>query len=173
MAEMTLSLFTDERGQPIAGCEEAARIKQEHDARKRGTYNKTPKVEPISPYLELQQIQLRLGAFMPKNTPLLLEQSEDAVFCCADNKINVYYEVYDGQSYEYEGETYTDEPEKMMLVDLASTENFYITDRIALHKELLEILEQGVELNKAVSIMQPKIAALQQPKIELDRRLIG
>lgn len=169
---MALSLFTDEGGNPRKGFEEVFLIKQEHDARKRGPYNKTPKIEAISPYLELQQIRSRLGAFMPENTPQLLEQTKDAVFCCADNKINVYYEIYDGQSYEYEGETYSDEPEKIMLVDLAGTENFYITDRIALHKELLENLEDGVELNKAVRMIQPKIQALQPDKKELDRRLV-
>lgn len=166
------SLFADEYGNPREGCEEAFQAKKKCDARKRGPYNKTPKIEPISPYLELLQIRTRLGSFMPENTPSLLEQFEDAIFKCADNKINVYYEIYGGQSYEYKGETFQEEPEKIMLVDLVGTENLYITDRVNLHKEFLEILKESVELKQAISIMLPKIQALQPTKIKLDRRLI-
>lgn len=172
MTAQIVSLFTDETGQPRKGFEKQAEIYTAKMEAKRGPYNKAPKEEVLNPYLELQRIQMRLAAFLPEETPALLEQTEDTVFFCVSDKINVYYEVYNGESYEYEGEIFTDEPEKMMLTELTGTETLYITDHLSLHKELLQLLCDGVELNKAVNSLQPRIKALQEPKKELDRRLI-
>ncbi len=171
---VVISLFTDENGNPRQGFETQAETYKLKELAKRGSYNKTPKIEPINPYLELQQIQMKLGAFLPTDTPQLLEQCEDMVFCCVDNLINVYFEIYDGGVYNYQGELYADEPEKIMLVELIGTEEMSITNRLSLHKELLELLCNDVQLNKAVKLMQTKIQAIpKKEKVEIDRRLIG
>lgn len=172
MTAQILSLFTDENGQPREGFEKQAEIYTAKMKAKRGPYNKAPKEEVLNPYLELQRIQMQLAAFLPTDTPSILEQTEDTVFFCAGDKIKVYYEVYNGEPYEYEGETFTDEPEKIMLTELTGTETLHITDRLSLHNALLQFLCVGVELNKAVNDLQPKIEGLQEPKKELDRRLI-
>jgi hypothetical protein len=168
-----LCLFTNKEG-----FEELDKIVQAHEARKRGKYNKKIQTDNqwqfllilanlINPISYLGEIY-RYIASNYVAMPLL--SKENAVFCYAG--LRVWYSVYLPDSYTYydyptegtEGidSICTGEDFQVFEAELIGTENFNVQDRLDLHIRLIELLEQGIQLEKATSQLQPEIERIKK-----------
>lgn len=160
--QINKNLFTD-----VEGFEEYDKIVKEKESKKRGPYKfKAFKPTVLSVYQQMDNLYVQLANYLPQ--PLFCD--EEAVFTYDD--VKVWYMVYTDEDYEHENEIFTGEPFKIYCAEIIGTENLPIEKRIEVHQELLNILSDGVQLKEAVSIIQPKIKALQPVKQELDRRMI-
>lgn len=121
--------------------------------RKRGTYKKKEHKFDIvtNPYTEMKNLYEKLAGFMP--VPLFSNKTE--VFCCS--KVRIWHYVYNRDRYSYHSEDFEGEDFKVIEAEIIGTENFYIDDRIKIHKELIHLLSGGVELEKALDSIQPMI----------------
>jgi hypothetical protein len=173
MVANNLSLFTGQ-----AGFEELEKVVQMHDARKRGKYNKKIQTNNqyqfllilynlINPFSYIAAIYNHLAV---KYVQMPLFSKEEAAFCYKG--LNVYYSVYQPEDYTYydyptqglEGkdETVSGEDFQVFEAELAGTENFNVNDRLDLHTRLIDLLEQGVQLEQATSMLQPEIERIKQ-----------
>lgn len=173
MVANNLSLFTNQ-----TGFEELEKVVQLHEARKRGKYNKSiasdnwPEIlliisALIDPYELIGHIYNHIAI---NYVPLPLLSKEDAAF--SFNGLHVFYSVYLPEEYTYydyptqgqEGndETVSGEDFQVFEAELIGTENFNINDRLTLHTRLIELLEQGVQLKQATSMLQPEIERIKQ-----------
>ena len=167
------NLFTGQEG-----FEEFDNIVKLHEAHKRGKYNK--KIQTDNRYQYLLILSSLINPYSYINaiynyiahqflTMPLLSQEETAY---SFEGLNVYYSVYTSDTYTYydypteglEGidSICTGEDFTIFEAELTGTENFDVKDRIDLHIELIELLEQGVQLKQATSQLQPEIERIKQ-----------
>lgn len=173
MVANTLSLFSG-----LKEFEQLEKIVQLREARKRGKYNKKIQIDNkwqfllilsnlINPYTYITAIYNHLAV---NYVQMPLFSKEEAVFYYKG--LNVYYSVYFPEDYTYydyptqglEGkdETVSGEDFQIFEAELAETENFNINDRLTLHTRLIDLLEQGVQLEQATSMLQPEIERIKQ-----------
>lgn len=173
MVANTLSLFSG-----LKEFEQLEKIVQLREARKRGKYNKKIQIDNkwqfllilsnlINPYTYITAIYNHLAV---NYVQMPLFSKEEAAFYYKG--LNVYYSVYQPEDYTYydyptqgqEGnnETVSGEDFQIFEAELAETENFNINDRLTLHIRLIDLLEQGVQLEQATSILQPEIERIKQ-----------
>lgn len=173
MVAYDMNLFTG-----LDGFEEFDNVVKLHEARKRGKYNKKIQTDNqyqfllilshlINPYSYISEIYNHLAI---KYVPLPLLSKEETAFNFYG--LSVSYSVYEPDAYIYydyptyglEGkdEICPGEDFQIFEAELIGTELFNVTDRIDLHIRLLDLLEQGVELKQAVSLMQPEIERIKQ-----------
>lgn len=130
---------------------------QDANKNKRGHYQKHHKPIIYNPYTEIKDLYRQLANFLP----LPLFSSEKEVFCFPG--VTAWYITYTDEEYEYidakcEGEkngTFEGENFKVVEAEITGTENFYVEDRIELHRELISYLEQGITLENAIVMLQP------------------
>ena len=124
--------------------------------RKRGHYKtKELKIDTIiNPYTEMKNLYQQLAGFMP--IPLFSNKTE--VFSCLN--VRIWHYVYNRNKYTYQGEICEGEDFKVVEAEIIGTENLYIDDRIRLHKELINMLSNGIKLEKALNNIQPEIKKL-------------
>lgn len=173
MVDCVVNLFTGQKG-----FEEYDNVVKLREARKRGKYNKKIQTDNkyqfllilahlINPFTYISEIY-NLIAIKYVPMPLLSKESTAFVF----KGLSVTYSVYQPEAYTYydyptngiEGkdEICRGEDFQIFEAELIGTENFSVYERIALHTQLLEYLEQGVELNKATSLLQPEIERIKR-----------
>lgn len=160
--QINKNLFTG-----VEGFEEFDQAIKDIESKKRGPY-KTKQFKPIvlSVYQQMDALYSKLANYLP----LPLFSNEEAVFLFGG--IKAWYTVYTQQEYEYENQIFTGEIFKIKHAEIIGTENLSIEKRIELHQEFLELLHNGVQLEEAMKIMQPKIKLAQPINKELDRRLV-
>lgn len=170
---VALNLFTGQNG-----FEEFDNVVKLHEARKRGKYNKKVETDNqyqfllilahlINPISYTSELYKTLAI---KYVPMPLLSKEEAVFCYKG--LNVYYSVYEPDTYTYydyptQGIEGIDcicngEDFQIFEAELIGTESFNVKDRIDIHIKLLDLLEQGVQLNQATSQLQPEIERIKQ-----------
>lgn len=128
--------------------EEIAKVK-----RKRGSYSPKKKISnlTIDKYTEMKNLYEKLAGFMP--IPLFSKKTE--VFCCS--KVRIWHYVYNRGKYTYQDIEYEGDDFKVVEAEIIGTENLYIDYRIEIHKELIHLLSDGVELEKALENIKPMI----------------
>lgn len=137
---------------------------KEANKNKRGHYQKHLKPIIYNPYTEIKDLYRQLANFLP----LPLFQNETKVFHFSG--VTAWYMTYEDEEYEYDNAIFEDEKNgtfqgdnfKVVEAEIDGTENFNIDDRIALHKELIEYLRQGVSLENAIIMLQPSMQKVQQ-----------
>ncbi len=124
--------------------------------RKRGHYRKKePKINTIiNPYTEMKNLYQQLANFMP--IPLFSNKTE--AFSCSN--VRIWHYVYNRNKYIYQSKIYEGEDFKVVEAEIIGTETLYIDDRIRLHKKLINMLSNGIKLDKALDIIQPEIRRL-------------
>lgn len=173
MVANNLCLFTGKNG-----FEEFDEIVKLHEARKRGKYNKKVQTDNkyqfllilshlINPFSYLSEINNYIAM---KYVTMPLLSKEEAAF--SYKGLNVYYLVYEPDTYTYydyptQGAEGMDsicngEDFQIFEAELTGTENFYIQDRLDLHIRLIDLLDQGVQLEQATSMLQPEIERIKQ-----------
>lgn len=161
MGVTNLSLFTGQEG-----FEHLEKIVQEHEGRKRGTYNKK---FATNDYIQLALIFVSLvdpNTYLNEIYSLIAHKyfsrpsmsNDETVF--SFKGIRIYYMVYEAGEYDYFGNIYQGESFQVFQAEIIGTENLLINDRISLHTKLLEYLDEGVELKKAVELVQPDITRI-------------
>lgn len=120
--------------------------------RKRGNYKAKKKFKPIklNPYTEMNNLYISLANYLP----LPLFSNDEGVFVFG--KIRYWYMVYNSDEYSYlndDGilEDCQGDDFKVVEAEIIGTENMSIDKRIALHKALIELLRNGIQLEKAVA----------------------
>ena len=141
-----VSLFTG-----ISGFEEAEKALEDLNKGKRGHYNKVYKPKHTENNWEyLKQLQRQLANFL--DVPYFFDRDE--VFLFSHNRIKAWLSVYTDEGYEYEGKEYEGDNFKIREAEIVGAENFNIDVRLELHKKLIEDLEYGITLDKAVDNIQ-------------------
>lgn len=149
-----VSLFTGVEGE---GFEEARQALEDLNKGKRGFYNKVPKPKHTANNWEyLRELQRQLANFL--DVPYFFDRDE--VFYFSNNRIKAWTYVYDEESYTYEGQEYEGEAFKVREAEIVGAENFNIETRLYLHQHLINDLENGVTLDKAVDNIQPRLNEL-------------
>lgn len=162
----------------VVGFEELDKEVKERESRKRGKYNKKIQTDNkyqyllilsqlINPYTYISEIYNYLAI---KYVPLPLLSKTETAFNF--NGLKVTYSVYEPDAYTYydyptqgfEGidEICSGEDFQIFEAELIGTEYFNVTDRIDLHIRLLDLLEQGVQLNQATSQLLPEIERIKK-----------
>lgn len=150
-----VSLFTGVDGE---GFEEARQALEELNKGKRGFYNKVPKPKHTDNNWEyLRELQRQLANFL--DVPYFFDRDE--VFLFSNNRIKAWVYVYSDESYEYEGKEYEGEAFKVREAEIVGTENYHIEERLYLHQQLINYLENGVNLDDAVDLIQCKLLELE------------
>lgn len=165
---VALNLFTNQNG-----FEEFDNVVKLHESRKRGKYNKKVETDNqyqfllilshlINPYSFISEIYAYIAM---KYVAMPLLSKEEAVFCFQGLK--VYYSTYEPDTYTYydyptQGIEGIDcicngEDFQIFEAELIGTESFDVNDRIYIHTRLLDLLEQGVQLEQATKQLQPEI----------------
>ena len=131
----------------------------EKQGRKRGFYNKKPPVflQVVNdPYTHMANLYRKLGDFTP-----------DKEACCKKNiirnwgtGIRFWHTAYNKGKYNYQGEEYEGEAFEVTEAEIIGTEDLYIDDRIRLHEELINLLRNDVDIEKAIDIIRPEIRRL-------------
>ena len=113
--------------------------------KKRGHYKKHAKpVEPESPWVTMQNLYKKLAGFF--EIPVFT--TSDEVITQGD--IRIWCSVYTDETFSYQGEIFKGECFKVFEAELIGSENLYLEDRIAVHKELLAQLEANATIEEAV-----------------------
>lgn len=146
-----LNLFSEKEG-----FEEADKLVQQLNARKRGSYNTKPKVVEYNPYSHIQNLYAQLADLIG----IRLFSKEDAIF--RYRGIKIWSLVYTPENYKYEGKIYMGEQFQVNQAEIRGTENFTINDRIKLHQKLIDLLKERVELRHAVKLVQQDVKKLQK-----------
>lgn len=131
----------------------------EKQARKRGFYNKKPHtiLQVVNdPYIHMANLYRKLGDFTP-----------DKKACCKENIIRnwgtgvrFWHTVYNKDKYKYQGKEYEGEAFEVTEAEIIGTENLYIDDRIRLHEQVINLLREKVNIEKALDIIRPEIKRL-------------
>jgi hypothetical protein len=146
-----VSLFTGVEGDSF---NEARAALEELNKGKRGHYNKIPKPKHTDNNWEyLRCLHKQLSNFL--DVPYFFDRDE--VFLFSKGRIKAWIYVYNDEPYEYEGNEYEGEAFKVREAEIVGAENFDIETRLQLHQELINDLENGVTLDKAVDNIQEKI----------------
>lgn len=149
-----VSLFTG-----VEGFEDAEKALEELNKNKRGHYNKVPKPEHTeNNYEYLRRLQTQLANFL--DVPYFFNRDE--VFLFADGRIKAECLVYTDEPYEYYGEQYEGEVFKIREAEIVGTENYSIETRLELHQTLINNLEDGITLDKAVDNIQGRLDKLKE-----------
>lgn len=170
MVESKLTLFSGQ-----VGFEQLEQIVQEHEARKRGTYNKKFATNEhiqftlilaqlINPYTYLHMIYSHIAQ---KYFSRPFMSKDETVFNF--NGIRIYYMVYESGEYEYFRKKYEGEEFQEFQAEIIGTENLLVNDRIDVHNKLLEYLDHGIELKKAVELVQSEITRI---KADYEKRKV-
>lgn len=148
---------------------------------KRGHYQKHLKPIIYNPYTEIKDLYRKLANFLP----LPLFQTETEVFHYTINEnqqnskntvangikgVTAWYTTYTDEEYEYIDAKFEDEKNgtyqgdnfKVIEAEIDGTENFYVEDRIELHKELISYLSQGITLENAITMLQPSAKRIEK-----------
>ena len=155
-----VSLFTGIDGE---GFEEARQALEELNKGKRGHYNKDytkPKVTD-NKWQNLRSLQMQLANFL--EVPYFF--SEDEVFLFCNGRIKAWLSVYTEEEYTYQGVSYTGEAFKIREAEITGVDRLDIDTRLQLHKELVEDLENGTTLEKAVDSINIKLNELEYQKL--------
>lgn len=131
---------------------------------KRGHYQKHFKPIIYNPYTEIKDLYRKLANFLP----LPLFQTETEVFHYSG--VTAWYTTYTDEEYEYIDAKFEDEKNgtyqgdnfKVVEAEIDGTENFYVEDRIELHKELISYLSQGITLENAIIMLQPSAKRIEK-----------
>ena len=131
---------------------------------KRGHYQKHIKPITYNPYTEIKDLYRKLANFLS----LPLFQTETEVFHYTG--VTAWYTTYTDEEYDYdnamfEGEkngTFTGDNFKVIEAEIDGTENFYVEDRIELHKELISYLSQDITLENAIIMLQPSAKRIEK-----------
>lgn len=119
---------------------------------KRGPYKKTPKKpKTYNPFEEMSKLYQKLANFLP----LPLFTSEKEVFDFGE--IRAWYINYVDEQYFHQGESFCGETFKVIEAEIKGTENFFIEERVYLHKKIIEFLTDGEEISDAVKKLSPLI----------------
>lgn len=161
MVVTNLSLFTGQEG-----FEHLEKIVQEHESRKRGSYNKKFATDKYIQLILILSTLIDPNTYLNEIYSLLAHKyfarpsitEPETVF--SFEGIRIYYMVYEAGEYEYFGEKFEGEPFQEFQAEIIGTENLLINDRIRVHTKLLEHLDKGVELKKAVELVQPEITRI-------------
>lgn len=147
-----VSLFTGVEGDSF---KEARAALEELNKGKRGHYNKdyTKPKHTDNNWEYLRCLQKQLANFL--DVPYFFDRDE--VFLFSKGRIKAWIYVYNDEPYEYEGNIYEGEVFKVREAEIVGAENFDIETRLQLHQELINDLENGVTLDKAVDNIQEKI----------------
>lgn len=124
---------------------------------KRGHYQKHAKPIIYNPYTEIKDLYRKLANFLP--LPLFLNETEVFYF----SGVTAWYTTYTDEEYDYDNAMFEDEKNgtftgdcfKVVEAEINGTENFYVEDRIELHKELINYLSEGETLDNALRKLQP------------------
>ena len=118
----------------------------------RGHYKKKEKeIKSLNPYLELAQIRSELAGFLP------IPISGDIQDCYTYGFINLWYEIYKQESYEYENEMFNGEDFRIIEAELIGTERLKVEQRLYFHKKLFELVKQGKNIQTAAEMLQDEI----------------
>lgn len=118
----------------------------------RGHYKKKEiKEERLNPYLEIAQIYSQLANYLP--IPIFTNGQEVFNY----EYMRLWYSQYNYESYIYQGEKYEGEEFKIIGAELKGTETMFITERLALHKKLLQLVKDGMNIQEAAHRLQPII----------------
>ena len=137
--------------------EEYDKMIKDANKNKRGHYQKHIKPIIYNPYTEIKDLYRQLANFLP----LPLFQNETEVFHFSG--VTAWYMSYTNEKYDYDNAMFEDEKNgtfegdnfKVIEAEIDGTENYYVEDRIELHKELIGYLSQGVYLENALVMLQP------------------
>ena len=149
-----VSLFEGIEGEGFA---EARQALEDLNKGKRGHYNKVPKPDHTDNNWEyLRRLQTQLANFL--DVPYFFDRDE--VFLFSNNRIKAWIYVYDEEPYEYQGETYPGEQFKVREAEIVGSEKYTIEERLYLHQQLIDYLENGIKLDDAVDSIQSELLEL-------------
>lgn len=154
MVAEVISLFTG-----VEGFEDYQKAVEDLNKGKRGHYNKVPKPKHTDNNWEyLRRLHKQLANFL--DVPYFFDRDE--VFLFSKGRIKAWIYVYEEEPYEYEGKEYIGESFKVREAEIVGAENFDIETRLELHQALINDLENGVTLDKAVDNIQVMISKHKQ-----------
>ena len=149
MVAEVISLFTG-----VKGFEDYQQAVEDLNKGKRGHYNKVPKPKHTENNWEyLKRLHKQLANFL--DVPYFFDRDE--VFLFSKGRIKAWIYVYEEEPYEYEGKEYIGESFKVREAEIVGAENFDLETRLELHQALINDLENGVTLDKAVDNIQVMI----------------
>ena len=129
----------------------------------RGHYKKKEiKEERLNPYLEIAQIYSQLSNYLP--IPIFTNGQEVFEY----EYMRLWYSQYNFENYLYQGEEYEGEEFKIIGAELKGTETMYITERLAVHKRLLQLVKSGMNIQEAAKLLQPIIKKITEDNIILE-----
>lgn len=129
----------------------------------RGHYKKKEiKEERLNPYLEIAQIYSQLANYLP--IPIFTNGQEVFNY----EYMRLWYSQYNYESYIYQGEEYEGEEFKIIGAELKGTETMFITERLLLHRKLLQLVLAGVNIQEAAAKLQPIIKRINEENIILE-----
>lgn len=129
----------------------------------RGHYKKKePKAERLNPYAEIAQIYSQIANYLP--IPIMTNGQERFDY----EYLTLWYCQYNYENYLYQGEEFEGEDFKVIGAELKGTETMFITERLAIHKCLLQLVKQGMNIQEAAAKLQPIIKRIKEENIILE-----
>ena len=144
--------------------EEYDKMIKDANKNKRGHYQKHIKPIIYNPYTEIKDLYRQLANFLP--LPLFHNETEVFHF----SGVTAWYMVYTTDEYEFDNAMFEDEKNgiyngeyfKVEEAEIDGTENYYVEDRIELHKELISYLKKGICLENAITMLQPSLKKIDE-----------
>lgn len=99
-----------------------------------------------NPYNQLYSYSTQIAALLPPEY-----RTESAVF--VKNGLRVWYNKYGG-TYEYNGEFFQEQVYMGYECEIIGTENWDISDRLKIHKELLELYEKNFNIDNSMMLIR-------------------
>ena len=150
------TLFTGQEG-----FEKAQEAFEELNKGKRGFYHKdyTKPKHTDNPWEEIKQIYANIANYL--DVPRF-QLKEDEVLLFAEGRIRAWCFHYTDDAYTYEGNIYTGEEFNIIEAEIVGTEKYDLQTRLKLHKEFLNLLEDGNTLEQSISSIQGKLKELEE-----------
>lgn len=131
----------------------------EKQARKRGFYNKKPHtiLQVVNdPYTHMKNLYEILGGYVPDKKAICKEN----IIRNWGTGVRFWHTVYNKGEYKYQGEEFEGEEFEVTEAEIIGTEDLYIDDRIRLHEQVINLLREKVNIEKALDIIRPEIKRL-------------
>lgn len=147
-----MSLFENEKG-----FEEAQKLVDKINVRKRGSYDIKPKIFEYNPYAHIRELYTQLTNLIGIQGEMFTTSRLETI-----DGLNRWYSFYELEQYEYQEKMFQGEEFRYIEAEINGTEFFDIYDRIRLHQELINLLRQKMPLPEAMQIIQHKVKEVQK-----------
>ena len=167
MAKVVVNIFTDEKGQSLSGYENeygmSRKVKTKRIHYTNPTYKKDYGSDAVDGKLDMERwgkmeaVYKRLANFFPIFLPNSLlshlctgELVENTEECLAYNfgMVRSWKNNYYEENYTYRGETFKGQEFEDVGAEVKGTGDLNVEERLFVHEELLEALEEGYEIDQ-------------------------